>query len=223
MRLLAALLVLALFAACKGSSPDDGDVRFLHASANTDSLDVVIGNRVVFDALVFGDVTGYEKVQAEEQDVSVRSSQDRSDAPLRFVANLVPNTPQTIIAAGVRRLIRPIVLRDSLFTGSSAAHVRIVHAVALADSVDVTFAPAASLPALPTFTSVKFRQNTGYLDLAPGTYRLQVSPTGGGGLLLNQDVVVAAGPAHTLVLTDASATGGVALIQADDMPPATVR
>lgn len=211
--LLVPLLALSL-AACLGSSPDDGAVRFIHAAPALDTLDVLIDGRVVFASRLLGDTTGYRIVEADEQDVLVRSSTDRSLEAMRFVANLLPFRGQTIIAAGAGTSLRPIVLRDSLFADGQA-HARLVHAAALADTLTLVLdGPSGTR----TFARVAYRHNTGYVALAPGAYTLTVQAPGGA-VLLRESVDLPASPARTFVVRSASVLGGLALIEAVDAVP----
>lgn len=212
-----ALLALLLFAACDSGGDDDRSaLRFVHASPDADLLDVFVGSSAVFETTRFGDVTRYDTLDAGEEEVRVRSSVN-ARAPLRFVIDFLPDARQTLVAAGVQTEMRPIVLLDSVFTGQpSTAYARIVHAAALADTVHVFFFPEASLPNVPTFPSVRFRQNTGYFDRTPGAYRLQVSTADTTAQLLDEAISLGGGETTTLVLADADSTGDLTLIRIDD-------
>ena len=211
--LLAALFALA--ACSSGGSDEKTALRFVHASPDADLLDVFVGSSAVFETVRFGNATGYDNtLDAGEQDVRIRSSAN-TRAPLRFIIDFIPDARQTLVAAGVATELRPIVLRDSVFAGQAQANVRLVHAAALSDSVTVFLFPEAGPPGAPLFENLAFRQNTGYLDLAPGTYRLQVTGGQGAGMLLDELVQLQGGTASLVVLADAAAVGGLMLVRVD--------
>lgn len=212
------LLVLAVFAAACSTGGEDAtsQVRFIHAAPGADSLDVFIDGSAVFEIVRVGAVTPYEVgIDAGEQPVRIRSSTEALEL-LRFEVDLIPDGQQTIIAAGARRELRPIVLADDLLAAQpDSAQVRIVHAAALSDSVDVLLTrPAADTVA--AYPALRFRRNTGFFYAPPGTYRLRVTPAGGTTTLLDESLTLQAGDARTYLLADASVTGGLTIISTDD-------
>ncbi len=214
------LLLAALFAltACSsGGSDEKTALRFVHASPDADLLDVFVSSSAVFETIRFGDATPYDNtLDAGEQEVRIRSSANNR-APLRFIIDFIPDARQTLVAAGAAAELRPIVLRDSVFTGQAGtAYARIVHAAALSDSVTVFLFPDGSPPGAPLFPALAFRQNTGYLDRTPGAYRLQVTRTQAAAVLLDEVVQLQGGEAPLLVLADAGAAGGLMLVRVDD-------
>lgn len=213
-RLFLLLALAALAAACSSGGTDaKTSVRFVNASPDADSLNVFIEGSARFPLVRTGTATDYDAdVTADVGLVRVVSVAPAVEL-LRFSVDFIPDARQTLVAAGPRARIRAIVLRDSVFTAGQP-HVRLVQAAALADTVDVLFYPDGALPFDPTFPAFAFRQNTGYVPFAAGTYRLQVRASDGSALL-DQLVALAGNAAQTLVLADATASGGMVLIQVD--------
>ncbi len=212
--LLACLLVVS--ACSSGGTDTTGLVRFIHAAPDAGVVDVFIRNRAVFETTSFRTVTPYDTtILAEELSFVVRNSTDASDVVLRFVLNVIPEQRQTVVLAGVRSQIAPIVLLDNVTATADSAQVRLVHAAALAGAVDLYLTAPSETPAAATYAAIRFRQNTGFFAVAPGTYRLVVTPAGDATVLLDETVALPMAPATTLVLAGANAGGALTLITAD--------
>lgn len=101
-------------------------------------------------------------------------------------------------------LLFALLVVPAAFAQGSAAKVRVIHASPDAPAVDVFVNGNAVL------TNVGFFAASPYLDLAAGTYRVQVAPTGAGAgsAVIDANVTIEAGKAYTI-----AAVGPVASIK----------
>ena len=101
-------------------------------------------------------------------------------------------------------LLFALLVVPAAFAQGSAAKVRVIHASPDAPAVDVFVNGNAVL------TNVGFFAASPYLDLAAGTYRVQVAPTGAGAgsAVIDANVTIEAGKAYTI-----AAVGPVANIR----------
>lgn len=212
----AALSIVGL--AADGSSADFVDVdlptglRIGHLSPNTPEVDVVVDGGIFLSNVPFPAVTGIQALPAGTYNVAVQASINPGVFPIGPVdLELEAGTWYTVLAVDFLENIEPLILTDDARPLATSAKVRIVHASPTAQDVDIYLtAPGADInDADPTLTAVPFKANTGYIALPPGTYEVNVTPTG------TKDVAI--GPAEILI-----ENGGVyTAIARDPLPEST--
>ena len=198
-------------------------LRVVHASPDAPNVDVVanddFANRPVQD-LAFPDFTDYLELPAVELNVKVVPT--TLDAPVVIDADLtlVAGFEYSVLAVGLLADIEPLVLVDDNRRVATEARVRIVHASPAAGDVDiyVTAQGADIDTAEPAFAGVAFKDETGYVALAPGEYAVTVTGVGSKLAAIGPvSVDVAAGGIYTAIARDAFGGGlPVGLILLDD-------
>jgi len=126
-----ALLALAVvaFGACQedagGPTPDQAQVRLLHASPGVGTVDLVIGNTAVVQNLAFGKASTIATVNAGAQEVLVRSGTQEIG---RFMANLsADHLNSVIVASGAVSMSAEV--HDTGAVNPTRANVRLVNIV----------------------------------------------------------------------------------------------
>ena len=193
-RYLSLFLATAVLAGVTGCDDDDdpagptaqGRVRAVHAVGNAPAVDILVDGEVVTPAagLSFGNKTNYIDAGEGNRAVAVRAT-GTTLTLLSFTAPVVANTDYTVIAAGrvgatTGPTPRLIPVTDNAAPSAGNANVRVVHASPSAGNVDVyVTAPAADIAAAtPVLTNVAFGAVASLANVAPGTYRIRITPTG---------------------------------------------
>lgn len=161
------------------------DVRVVHASPDAPNVDVVanddFASRPVVD-LAFGAGTDY--LGLPPGDINVKVVPTGADAPVVIDADLTlaQGTSYSVYATGLLADIAPLVLVDDTRRVATEARVRILHASPSAGAVDIYVVPGGTggdlSGAAPAFSGVPFLADTGYVELAPGSYDVVVTGAG---------------------------------------------
>lgn len=163
---------------------DEGRVRAIHAIGNAPGVDVAIDGQVAVTNLPYKSKSDYATVEQGTRQVGVRATGTTTDL-LTASPNVEDDTDYTIIAIGRMGATdgptpRLLTIEEDADPASGQASVRVVHASPGAGNVDVyVTAPDDSIEtATPVLTNLSFGQVVGPLEIAPGTYRVRVTPTG---------------------------------------------
>ena len=214
-------LILALAAACEddatGPSQQEGRVRAIHAIGNAPAVDVLADGAVAASALTFGNASGYASLSAGAHTVTVRAT-GQTTALLTAAPTVVANTDYTFVAAGrlgatTGPTPRLIAITDAAAPPAGQASIRVVHASPAAGNVDVyATSPTADIAtATPVLTNVAFGAVAAPLDVAAGTYRFRVTPTGTKIVAIDvNDVAVTAGKYVAVAVGDNAPGTGAA-------------
>lgn len=175
-------------------------IRVIHASPDAPNVDVVANNDCAHPLLTnvpFPASSSYLSVPPATYNVKVTGAGNCGAVVIDANLPVAAGKQYSVYATGKLASIAPYVLTDDNRPLATAAKVRIVHAAPSAGNVDIfVTAPGASIAsATPAFTNVPFRAETGYVNLAGGSYAVTVTPTG--------TKTAAIGPA-TLTVTDGS-------------------
>ena len=152
-------------------------IRVLHASPGAPAVDVYANGQKVTSALQFGDVAPYATLPAGTYRLQVLTA-GASLGGTAFIdtsVDLRDGLAYTVVAADRPGQMAPVLLDDDLGAAADGqAHVRLVHASPDAPpvaDVAVTGGPVVA-------KDLPFKGATGYLAVAPGTYRFDVRPAG---------------------------------------------
>ncbi|HRX85085.1 MAG TPA: DUF4397 domain-containing protein [Phycisphaerae bacterium] len=172
-------------------------VRVVHASPDAPAVNICADGAVLFSNAAFPGATDYASVPAATYAVKVvPATGDCADAGV-IQANLplAAGTDTTVIAVNTLAAIEPLVLADDNQAPSAgSARVRFVHASPNAPTVDITLADGTTL-----FDNVAFKGVGDYIEVAAGTYDLEVRDETGTTTVLPLDgVQLQAGTVYTV-------------------------
>jgi len=223
MLLASAALLLGLAAApasAAPASPGTGWIRLAHLSPNTPAIDVYLYSfgdpsaQIVLHHVTYGTASPYEAVAAGQYTVAMRPAGASAASPPVLSASVTIAAGHAYMAAalGLRADLRLQVFGNDLTTPAGRALVRVVQASLKQHAVTVSWDGKVIASRLP-FASV-----TSYQSVSPGTEKVALSVTAGGGNAQAGDagstVALAAGTIHTLVVLDGP--GGLELANLED-------
>lgn len=210
------IAVASLVVGCGGSSSSSRALyRIVHASPDAGVVDVFVNDEALFPNVPYLGATDYESIRTGNANFRVNpdgSGTSVIDADL----SLAKDDVRTIIAAGKAAPsggepgIQPIVLIDDLDNPATGnVKVRLVHGSPTAGPVDIyVTAPGDPLPATPNFSDVLFGQNTGYVTLPDGNYRVRITPANSGTVVIDSGAVTLNGRAIRTIIARDNAGGG---------------
>ena len=214
-------LLLALTVACEddatGPSTQNGRVRAIHAIGNAPAVDVLADGAVAAGALTFGNKSPYASLSAAPHTITVRAT-GQTAALLTATPTVAANTDYTFVAAGrlgatTGPTPRLIAITDAAAPAAGQASIRVVHASPAAGNVDVyATTPTSDIAtATPVLTNVAFGAVGGPLNVAAGTYRFRVTPTGTKTVAIDvNNVAVTAGKYVAVAVGDNAPVTGAA-------------
>ena len=204
------LMTIALIGCGDDAKP--ANLRAVHASADAPNVDVAIDGTVAVTDLAFQESTGYLEVESGQRNIQVRPT-GTTTAVITAAPTLNEEGDYTLIALGPVASIEPLLLTDNnALPGAGNIKVRLVHGSPTAGPVDiyVTGADADLNTTDPTLSNVAFKGVSDYLEVAAGTYRVRITPTGTKTVAIDATLTLAAGQIRTAVAVDAPG-GGVPL------------
>lgn len=183
--------------------------RVIHNSPGAPAVDIVLDNNFeepLVSGLRFSDFTSYINVPENTYNVKVVATGTKNDV-IDADLSVSRGSISSIYAINNLSAIEPLLLADDNRKVSAEAKVRIVHGSTTAGSVDIYLTePYESLQdAMPAFSEVPFKANTGYIALATGEYQIRVTPTGSKDVIIDTGVLsLEAGKVYTAVARDAA-------------------
>jgi hypothetical protein len=194
----AALTALLVLPAAALAQDESARVRVLHGSGDAPAVDVYAGKDAVVEGLEFGSITDYLTVPAGEYRIRVvPAGATLKEGPVVIDAELTfeGGTATTVAATGsLEEGIIPQVLLDDPSPSVDMAQARVVHFAYDAPAVDI-----APVGGDPIITELAYPDDSGYADLPPGTYELEVRAAG------SPDAVVTLPPLEFAAGTSSSA------------------
>src|SRR5690242_1150196 len=183
-----------------------GWIRLAHLSPNTPPVDVYLysfGNShamVVLHHVAYGTVSPYEKVTAGEYTVAMRGlgASPTSQPVLSTSVQITPGGAYTVAGMGPANGLRLQVIPDRLTTPPGKSLVRVIQASLRYQKITVD----ANHRTLAK--SLIFAHVTDYVSTPPGSFDVHFAGMGAKG---SQNVALAAGTIHTLVVLDGSHNG----------------
>jgi hypothetical protein len=170
-----ALTALFGFAAARPASAQTSDawVRVLHGSPDAPAVDVYVNGTKAFSNLAFKSVTDWAKLPAGSYDVKVTAA-GATDAVIQATLPLEGGKYYTVVAVGKLADIKAEVVMDNLSAiESGKARLRVFHGSPDAPAVDVAVTGGPVL-----VSNLSFPNASDNLDVAAGTYDVEVRPAG---------------------------------------------
>ncbi|MDX1696218.1 MAG: DUF4397 domain-containing protein [Ketobacteraceae bacterium] len=152
-------------------------VRVIHASADAPAVDVDVNDAEVLGDVTFGNASSYLKLLGDTYNVKVLAA-DSESAVINTDLTLDPRQDYSVLALNTLSEIEALVLADdNSAPAEGSVKVRLVHAASQAGLVDVyVTAPGADIGAIdPTIEDFAFKEDSGYLEVPAGDYRVRVT------------------------------------------------
>jgi hypothetical protein len=219
---LSATLVAAVLAAtamaCEGrtsglliSGPNGGvRVRMLNALTSSPSLDFLVDAQTAATGVAFGNASPYASLATGSHRLQARSGASGTTL-VDLTRDFNSAGSYSFIPAPGLSQSGALFIADDPTPAAGQSKLRIVHVAAApgAVSVYVTAGNADLSTATPVAPAVAFGTASGYVTIAPGTYRVRVTPVGNPSTVLldTGNLAFAAGTVRTLMLTDAPGGG----------------
>jgi len=200
----------ALFLGSVGgvAAADTSRIRVLHAAPDAPAVDVYADGSRILGNVPFGTISSYLTVPAGPHHLQVFAAGTTSGAVIDANVTLAAGTSYTVAATNALSKIEAQVIVDNPVPTSGMAQVRAVHLSADAPPVDV--APRGSAVDGALVTELVYPRHTGYLDLKPGSYALDVRLAGTTTVALALPTLdVAAGTSYSVFVIGSAASPAV--------------
>lgn len=195
-------------AKASAASAKTARVRIVHAMPNAPALDVYVGSRKVLTAIHYKKVTGYLPLPGATQ--AVRFTKTGATEPLlELPVTVKAGQSYTVAATGTVKTARGVLVHEDT-KAASKGYLRVVHLGPDAPPVDV-FLVKPSAPAKPAARaasaaaaadagqrvakSLAYGKAAAPAPLAPGSYLLEVRPSGKNFLPIADNIAVKAASA----------------------------
>lgn len=200
------------------------NLRVVHASADAPAVDVLANNGMTpaIGNLAFPMFTDYLNLPAATYNFKVVPTGTFTPAVIDADVPLANGAEYTLLAVGALSSIEPLLLMDNNRPVATEAKVRLVHASTLAGAVDIYVVAAGEsiANAMPAFSAVPFKAETGYVSLAAGNYDVIIAPTGTKTEAIKATLSFANGMVYTAVARDGvNLTTPLGVIGLDGLAP----
>jgi hypothetical protein len=189
------------------SAGTPASLRVVHASADAPAVDIVANDNFaapLVQDLAFPQATAFVDVPPAPYNVKVTAA-NTTTAVINANVTLQPATSYTVMAVNNLASIEPLIATDDPRRIATAAKLRVIHASPAAANVDIyVTSPGAPIATLqPTLAGVAFKANSGFLQLAPGSYTVTVTPAGTRTPAIGPvDITLEAGGIYTAIARD---------------------
>ena len=213
---LAALLATAV--ACEGTATGllitgatgSARVRLVNALTSSQALDFAVDGQVVSSGVGFGAASPYIPVTLASHRLQAQAS-GTGTTLVDFTRDLTSAGTFSLIPAPGLSQFGALFIADDPTPAAGQAKLRVVHVAAAPGAVSMyVTAPTTDLSsATPAVPSLSFGAASPYVAVAPGTYRIRITPAGNPSttLLDTGNITVSAGSVRTLLVTDAPGGG----------------
>jgi hypothetical protein len=214
-----AALLLALAMIPSVFAQGSAKVRVIHASPDAPAVDVYVNGSKALTNVPFFTASSYLDLPAGTYRVQVTpTGSPASAAVIDASATIEAGKAYSIAATGPVASIKPTIIVDDLSAPASGkAKVRVYHFSPDAPAVDVKLADGTAL-----ISSLAFPDASDYLEVAAGSYDLQVTPAGNSAVVIDlPGTSLAAGKIYSVFATNVVASIKPELAVSDPVAAAT--
>jgi hypothetical protein len=154
--------------------PDLSYVRILHASPGASPVDIYINNRKAISNLKYREFTEYLPLPYGRYNIKLFPAGRTTNPIIDTMVDIPPRTILTVAAINKPENIALLPIEDvQMPIQQGKTYLRFVHLSQNAPNVDVKLPDGTEL-----FTDVGYKEITDYIEVNPGTYTVEVFPTG---------------------------------------------
>jgi FtsP/CotA-like multicopper oxidase with cupredoxin domain len=185
-------------------------VRLINALTSSPSLDFAVDGQVAASGVGFGAASPYVSVTLASHRLQAQAS-GTGTTLVDFTRDLTADGAFSLIPAPGLSQFGALFIPDDPTPVSGQAKLRVIHVAATPGAISMyVTTPAADLAsATPSVPSLSFGAASPYVAVAPGTYRIRITPAGvpSTTLLDTGNITLSAGSVRTLLVTDAPGGG----------------
>ncbi|WP_246056271.1 DUF4397 domain-containing protein [Alteribacter natronophilus] len=175
--MLSGVLAFSMFSVTAAADSHDYDendawVRIVHASPDAPAVDVTVNGDVVVEGADFKDATDYLELPAGEHEVAIYPAGEHDEPVYETYLEVSAGGAYTVAAIDTLENLDLYVIEDETSATEGMAWVRVGHLSPDAPAVDVTAGGDI------LFEGAEFPGVTGYEEVEPGTYDLDVRVSG---------------------------------------------
>lgn len=149
-------------------------IRILHASPDAPPVDIYVNNNMIASNLKYKDFTDYKPLQSGVYNIKVFAAGTQENPVINTDYFIPGNSIITVAATDKLENISLLPINDTQMPiNPSKVYLRFGHLSPDAPSVDVRLPDGTNL-----FEDVEFKEVTDYIEVNPGTYTVEVFPTG---------------------------------------------
>ncbi|GJQ63346.1 MAG: hypothetical protein SCALA702_23990 [Melioribacteraceae bacterium] len=153
----------------------EANIRVIHTSYDAPAVDVWVDGNTAITNLGYLATSGYAKVRAGTRNIQVTPAGATTPVVINADLTFDPETDYTIYAVDALGSIGAVVSEDDRSVTPGNAKVRFIHASPDAPAVDIKVEDGTGAA---LFSNTSFKGVNDYIDVAPGTYNLAVTPAG---------------------------------------------
>jgi hypothetical protein len=155
-------------------------VRFLHASPDSQGVDVYVNNIPIERNLTYKEFTKYFPLAGGLYNIKVYPSGQSQNPLINRNVNIPPRTIFTLAVSGMKEDLELFLAPEpQIQRFPQETYVRFIHLSPNAPSVDIFLATGAKL-----FEDVEYKEITNYMMMRPGVYEFQFKETGTNNMIL---------------------------------------
>lgn len=149
-------------------------VRMFHASPNTKNVDIYANDKILVKNLPYRGFSEYLNLPSGNYNIKIFLTGDKMNPILNTTLTFGPKTIYTVAIANTLDNLFLIPYIDPIIPHEkNKAYLRFTQLSLNTPKVDITLPNGEVL-----FQNVYFGENTNYVSLSPGTYTLQIRPSG---------------------------------------------
>jgi hypothetical protein len=210
-RVVGAVALLGI-SAMPAAAQNEAYVRVVHASPDAPNVDVWVDGERALSDVPFTAVSDYLALPAGEHNVQVTAT-GSTDPVIDADLTLDAGASYTVAAIGALADISATVLADDRTPVAGQSKLRVFHASPSAPaSVDVAVTDGPVL-----VEGLAYPEATGYLNVDPGTYPLEIRAAGETDAALTLEATLQAGQNYTAIAMDGGEAGVQVIVATEAM------